>query len=711
MRWQRRARFAVAAFGLAFAGVVYLAIGERQAAAPLLRPTRLDPRAILESAGAVFRQFSAVQQDYVIEAERQMLYEGGATKLIGVTIKVREKAGRDFIVSGREAQAGENQQELEITGEVKLIASDGFVVSADRATFNQTDGIVRVPGPVSFQKGRMSGSGVGMTYDKNTDVLILAEQASVIVKDEGDNVQMEFASGTATLARQDNYLALQGSVHALRGEQVIEADQATARLTENEEFITFIELRGSSRVSGGGTFDSMSARDIDLDYTEDGATLERVVLTGQGAIAMTGQNGAAGRQFVGDTLDLTFAPDASLTRVLGRGNVRVDLPVAANSPARSVKARTFTATGAPGKGLTSSQFTDDVEYREEIRGGAAPRIARSRGLQITLANDVVTTAVFTGSVRFEDQGLQASAANAQYDPARGTLHLSGTDAGGGPRVADEQINIEAGIIDVTLQGRQMTAAGSVKTTLRAAQAASREGGRIPGLLQQNQAVNVNADSLDYQGGTAKAVYTGQATLWQGETAIRGDVVTLDQTNGNLLASGKIAGNARSTLVFDTGISIGRATEIRYDDATRTVTYNTPGRPPRSSAPLPPGPPLPQSQLSGPQGEMRADRFELILAQEGGQLEKLEAYTQVSLRTGMRVATAEHLTYHTADDRYVLSGIPTVPVSVVEGCRETIGRTVTFFKSTDRVIVDGNEEARTQSRRGVGPCPQQPPPAR
>src|SRR5688572_16985712 len=440
MRWQKRARLAVAAFGLAFGGVVYLAIGERQAAAPLLRPERLDPRAIVESAGAGLRQFRAVEQDYVIEAERQMLYEGGATKLIGVTIKVRERAGRDFTVSGREAQAGENQQDLEIAGEVKLEASDGFVVNADRATFNEADGTVRVPGPVSFHKGGMTGSGVGMTYDKNADTLILAEQARISVRDKEGNVQTEFSASSATLARQDNYLALEGSVHVLRGEQVIEADRGVARLTENEEFITFIELRGNARVAGGGTFDSMAARDIDLDYTEDGETLERVVLAGNGVIAMTGQNGAQGRQFLGDSLDLTFSPDTSLTRALGDGNVRVDLPVAANSPARSVRARTFNATGEPGKGLTSAQFTDDVEYREEIRAGAAPRIARSRGLQITLASDVVTAAVFTGNVRFEDQGLQASAANAQYDPTKGTLHLSGTDAGGGPRVADEQIN-------------------------------------------------------------------------------------------------------------------------------------------------------------------------------------------------------------------------------------------------------------------------------
>jgi hypothetical protein len=48
------------------------------------------------------------------------------------------------------------------------------------------------------------------------------------------------------------------------------------------------------------------------------------------------------------------------------------------------------------------------------------------------------------------------------------------------------------------------------------------------------------------------------------------------------------------------------------------------------------------------------------------------------------------------------------VTIPRECRETIGRTVTFFKSTERIIVDGNEEVRTQSKSG-GPCPA--PPAR
>jgi LPS export ABC transporter protein LptC len=677
MRWQKRARVGVALFGVVFAVIVYFAIGERQEAAPPERPARIDPNAILESAGAILRQFREAKQDYEITAEKQLTYEGGATKLINITINVRGREGRDFVVTGREAEASEGQKELHIRGDVTLLASDGFMVTAAEAAFNQTDALMTVPGVVEFSKGRMSGTGSEMTYDQNSDVLELRKDAHVEIRDDAGEVMTDFTSGGAILDRQQDVLELAGSVHVLRGEQVLEADNGVARLSANEEHVTFIELRGNSRVVGGGAFDSMTARDIDLDYTDDGTVLERVRLAGSGAIVMLGPNGGPGRQVLGETMDIAFAADKSVTGVVGREKVRLDLPAAPNAPARSVSARAIDAVGAPGEGLTDAGFTGDVEYREEARAGRAARVGRARGREVALgADDTITSARFTGDVRFEEQGLQASGATAQYDPMKGSLSLAGA-----PRVADAQIAIEADGIDVTLQGRRMLAKGNVKTTLQPRRG---EISRLPGLLEQNQAANVNGDLLDYQGEGGKAVYTGEAALWQGETAVRGDAITLDQKTGDLVATG----TARANLVLDKELSIGRAPEIRYDDATRMVTFGHMG-----------------SQLNGPQGNLTANRIEVVLAAGGGRAERLEAYQNVTARIDTRVATGDRLTYFTGDQRYVISGIATMPVKIVESsCRETTGRTVTFFKSTERIVVDGLEETRTQSRRG-GPCPQ------
>jgi LPS export ABC transporter protein LptC len=686
MLWQKRARFVIAVIGIAAAVVVYATMGERTKLVPATAPVRIDPKAIIESSGNVVQQVRGTRQDYLIEAERQLTYKGGATKLVGVKITVRNRGGRDYVVTGREAQAGDNQKELELGGGVQLTASDGFIVRADTATFNQDNGIMTAPGAVTFERDRMTGSGTGMSYDKNADVLSLTDQSHVSLRDEHGNVTMEFTSGKSIFDRMRHTLALDGNVHALHGQQVIDAMRGLGRLTENEQHITDIELRGNSRVAGGGSgVDSMSARDMNLHYAQDGESLEHAELLGTGAVALTGQNGAPGRQVLGETLDLVLAPDGSLTKATGHDNVRLDLPGSPDSAARSIKARTLDAEGAPGKGLTAAKFADTVEYREESSKSSSARVARSRALTIALTDDAINSAVFTGTVKFEEQGLQAAAGEARYDPTKGSLGLTGVEGGVVPRVSDDQVTIDANMIDVALQGRLMKASGGVKTTLRASKS------RLPGLLKQDQPANVNANALDYQGASGQAVYTGTATMWQGETAVRADSIAIDQSKGDFVA----LGNAGSTIVLDTGVSIAHAAEIRYTDTAHTIAYASM----RNAL----GAVTEQAQVSGPQGDLRADRIDVILAEKGGHIDRLEAYTNVNMKLTTRTAAGERLTYFSEDERYLMSGAGTKSVKVIEACRETTGRTLTFFKSTDRIIVDGNDETRTQTRNGVSPA--------
>ncbi len=718
MKWQKKVRAGIAVGGLAFAVALFFFIGERESVVPPPAPARVDPKAIIESSDAIFRQVRGIEQDYEVKAQRQLMYDDGSSKLIRPEIAVRGREGRDFVMTGDEAIAGDKHRDVTVSGAVSLAASDGFELHTDRATFSESDGIVRAPGALTFRRGGMSGDGVGMTYDKNTDVLIIADQSHVTLADASGSTIMEFTGGSATLARRDNYLLIERGVHALRGEQVIDTDRATARLTESDEQITFIELRGNSRVAGGSdAFDAMSARDIDLDYTDDGTVLEGVVLNGSGAIALTGQKGAAGRQLAGESLNIALASDGTATAVTGRGNVRMDLPAAKGTPTRRVSAQLLDAMGEPGRGLTSARFTDDVEFREEAQGpkGVA-RVARSRSLRAALVDNDVSDALFSGAVTFSEQGLQAGAAEARYAPVAGTLALKGTDQGGGPRVADEQVEIKADAINVRLEGRHMTATGApVRTTLRPK---GKGDARMPGLLEQGQPATADANALEYDGDTGHAVYAGTAKLLQGETAVYADRLVIDRAVGDLVATGTPTTAARSHLSMDNGTSIGRAAEIRYEDAKRQVTYLGAIAPP--AAPSKPGgeasaaggrrpiavagPAAPTAQLSSPEGDVRSDLIVVSLAKSDNKVEQLEATGHVALKLDTRAAAGAHMIYHAADGRYVMSGLAGELVTVVENCRETRGKTLTFFKSTDRIIVDGNQEIRTQTKSGGGPCP-------
>jgi lipopolysaccharide export system protein LptA len=108
-----------------------------------------------------------------------------------------------------------------------------------------------------------------------------------------------------------------------------------------------------------------------------------------------------------------------------------------------------------------------------------------------------------------------------------------------------------------------------------------------------------------------------------------------------------------------------------------------------------------AHLSGPEGDMTAAKIELYLKPSGDELERAEAYDEVTLREQSRKTTGNRMTYTTADDRYVVVG---APVKILDQCdRETTGKTLTFVKGADTIVVDGNQQTRTLTKGG-GKCP-------
>jgi lipopolysaccharide export system protein LptA len=210
------------------------------------------------------------------------------------------------------------------------------------------------------------------------------------------------------------------------------------------------------------------------------------------------------------------------------------------------------------------------------------------------------------------------------------------------------------------------------------------------LLADDQPLFASAAALEYDSQTRKATYTGRARLWQGATDIRAESVALDEQRGDLTASGGVTSTLNLAAAAGTGTpargTIARGQTLRYDDAARTATYTT------------------NAQMSGPQGDLKADRIVLVLASASRTLERIDGDGAVEARVAARDARGAKLVYHAADERYVLTG---APVRFTEACRVTTGRTLTFFGTAGKLIVDGNEAARTVTTGG-GACEPPPP---
>ena len=200
----RLARLIIAVFAVAFAVVVAFEFRPRPADSVAAPVARTDLKAVVESTGGRLMRFKREHEDVSVEYDRQLTYADGSTKLLGVKVSTDERGGgRAFTVTGKEGQVGQNESVVALNGDVRLVASDGFTARTEHATYNDSEGLVRAPGPVEFANGRMSGSGVGMTYDKNLDVLSILDQAVLHMAPDPNGGATEVMSSAATFARRE----------------------------------------------------------------------------------------------------------------------------------------------------------------------------------------------------------------------------------------------------------------------------------------------------------------------------------------------------------------------------------------------------------------------------------------------------------------------------------------------------------------------------
>jgi lipopolysaccharide export system protein LptA len=341
------------------------------------------------------------------------------------------------------------------------------------------------------------------------------------------------------------------------------------------------------------------------------------------------------------------------------------------------------------------KFQDNVAFAEAASRDRAARAAHSRVLDVQLnpTTGALDQAHFGGGVRFEDGGLVAQSGEAAYKMGGNGLDLRGKNGTADPFVNDETIRVDAEEIDLTLAPRRMVARGKVRSVLQPSKAKpGAPAARRPALLGDAEPVNVIAGELIYDEQTRQGVYTGQSRLWQGDTVIQAERITLDEAKGDLGADGGVV----TTLVLTpesapaaptarAAPTILRGATFTYRDETRRAIYDA------------------KAQMNGEQGDLRADHIELLLAAGENRLDRLDARGSVDVVLDKRRASGATLVYRPADERYEISG---APGRFSDECNDSSGKTLTFFKSSDRVIIDGNEEVRTETRGGR--CPGRPP---
>lgn len=730
--WQKRLRLAIALFVVVFAAMVAVSLVKGRKPPPALAtvPQKLDPKAVINNLGEGLHEHHDPTQGgkvtFRIRFGNQLTYADGSSKFGGgVKVEMPDKNGRQILVESRDASItvppGKQVGVAEFTGGVKLTTSDGIVVTTESATYSDEEQMTRIPGALAFRKGRMTGTGIGATYDQARSVLWLLDQAKIdVAPDKKGDGAIHITSTTAGMARAEHYMKFTGSARLDGAGHLTAADDATVFLTEDDERVSRMELRGNSRMTGkpgaGGPQD-MRANNIDLAYAEDGRTLQSARLVENAVLQLPGDKGRTGRRIAGKAIDIALGPDGStVTNLVANENVQVDLPPDGETPARRIRSASLLATGAPGAGIEAATFSGAVEYRENraARGKltAIDRAAKSDRLDVRTKPGFgdIETASFHNNVRFTDGAkTSAEAPMAVYSIGQDRLDLSPGqgDTGRGPHVSDGRLSVDARNIQMGLASQKMKADTNVRSvmTQKPAGKADDPGVKVPSLLKQGEPVNVKSNKLDYDGANSLATYEGNARLWQEDTEIKADRIVIEDKTGNLRATTDVVTSMTLTEPEEKGAAgkpaakpapkpapkpgtaaspppptVTVADELLYEDAKHRATYTG------------------HAHMSGPNGDVTGDKIELFMAEQGGALERAEADGNVVSRQVNRRALGKHLTYIAKDGLYTMTGSPVrLYDQTPTNCRITEGTTLMFDRGLNTSTATGNNTAGQRTR--------------
>ena len=703
--WRGLLRLLLVLVVIGVGGAVFFGLSDRTAPMRPLVVERIDPDAVIQTRGSRIVQADAFGENLRVVSDLQSTYSDGALRLMGnvkATVADREDRG-GFELTGDEATVDAEKTGVLLMGGVRLQSNDGVSAVTEEASYSNLDGVVRMPNEATFSDDGMVASGDGAEFTRDDGIIRLFSSARVDLK-MGES-RTTIRSETATLAQTQGFMNFERDVTIETGAQRMTSNTARADLLAESAQLETLVLAGraaitTTRVQPGG-FRELAADDIRVAYGEEGYGLSQAVLTGHATLAPFAENGSAGSQISGQSMRVDFSDDGSaLSRLVASTDVLFTLPEQPDKTTQSVTADLLTATNTSGQGLDDVRFEGAVEFREvSARDDQSPRVTHANRLNAVVAGALTSLeqARFLGDVVFENGEVVGESDEVEYSIDIGQVELlTGGPEGRTPRLVDRRGSVQADTITLGLDDGRIVAAGEVKSVLtNAALETTGEEVRRPGLLNDGEDVNVIAERMEYDAELQLATYTGGARLWQTDTEFRAEEIVLDEANGNISSEGNVQTRSLMNQVNDeTGlkeesVTRGWGDRVEYDDELHRATYTTDAR------------------LTGPRGDMTADKIVVFLEPDSRTLERVEATGGVELKMVARWITGESMTYYDADGRYEMGGEPVRIIEEMEdGCRETTGRRVTFFLIEDAVSVDGESEVRTETSSGE--CPETTP---
>jgi LPS export ABC transporter protein LptC/lipopolysaccharide transport protein LptA len=605
----------------------------------------------------VFRRFKGESEGFVLKARKMVGQEGDDTHFQEVEVQIsyvaRGEPGK-ATVTAKACRVTAGQERAVFQGSVHLSTEDGFELDTETLIYNGNKGVAKTAEPVRFRRKGLSGTSTGLEYRAEDGGLELAADVFLRIEDE-KGPKTEVRARSAQGGREEHALRFLGDVDVVQGNDSLKAQRLNLTLDE------------------------------DLTAVYRAVAVDDVVLSMSGGVAMPGAAGtpkAKGpRVLKAKKLDLWFREDRTIKEATAGPDADLLVRPGPGEPRenRRIQAR-----------VLAFHFDDagrivEMQAQREVAVTAEPvPPAKGPARTVTSGTLLATFDPETGEARqvdfekgteFKEGSRLARGGRARYEGERGVLVLQQ-----GPSLTDEAdgTELQAQGIEITGGTGDVAARGTVRHTRRAKATPGRKGF----LSGEDAPVVIVSENLDYAAKGRRATYTGKALLRSGKDEVRGDTLVLEEPGPEarrLVATGEVASILNPRPKADgkkpPAAVEGRAKEMVYEEARREIVYN--------------------GDVTMRQGDIRtrSPKATLTLSADGRDLETLVAGEPAAIEQGPRKASGARATYTPATETVVIVGDKVV---LEDPGQKVEGRTLTFHVGDDKILVDGQEQVRTEA---------------
>jgi lipopolysaccharide export system protein LptA len=512
------------------------------------------------------------------------------------------------------------------------------------------------------------------------------------------------------------------------------ADRTEFLLTGTRDLLRTATLTGNVHIEQTGTQPMQGeAGRVVLDFagesqlrTVHASEGVRLTQTAEEKEAAPSNARAQDFELTSSTVDFTVAQGHILSRAVTGGAARMVL-ASGQGPASSSLNSTSPSphSQAPQHTVvTAGKFEANFVHNDQARNrlsnihgepdarivssttGQPDRVSTSKTVDaVFLPQGGIESIVQQGDVQYSDgqvpaRRLQAFADKARYLPSDEVLTLTGN-----PRITEGGMATTANTLRINRANGDALAEGTVKSTY--SELKEQPNG---GLLASSSPIHVTAQRMTAQSSPTIALYSGRARLWQDANIIEAPSIQFDKDRRFVTANGTTAEPVQ-TILFQAAKAgadanskpenksvqqaekekkkapnlggsspiVITAAQLTYADSDRKAHYDggvvAKGTDFTASAKTVDAYLLPRSQTAANQSLVGT-----------GQLDRMEANGSVLIQQNSRHAEGDKLIYTVADDKFVLTGGPPSIFDAEQG--KITGVSLTFFRSDDRVLVEG-----------------------